>query len=206
MTDEPDDKEPESLAWIGGGERHRNFAVGLFVLTVVASFIPVVTPLPLGYLLAVIAWFVGALVLYLFGFRRVQDEFDAELATVRRAIAGLAVGYLVYQVLDTGVRLLALANGAAPGAVSWLVLGVAVVVGIMGAVVGHPRRLVWFVAAIFVGNFLVTQGLRVTGQRPVVRDPVVGLVVYLSLLVLVTGVAYALVYLGGVRWIREQVS
>lgn len=206
MTDEQADEEPESLPWVGDGERHRNFAVGLFVLTVVASFIPVVTPLPLGYLLAVIAWFVGALVLYLFGFRRVQDEFDAELATVRRAIAGLAVAYLVYQILDTGVRVLALANGTATGAIFWLVLGVAAIVGVMGAVVGHPRRLVWFVAAIFVGNFLLTQGLRLAGQRPVVSDPVVGLAVYLSLLLLVTGVAYGLVYMGGVRWIRKEVS
>lgn len=206
MTEENDDPEAESLGWIGDSERHRNFAVGLFVLTVIASFIPVVTPLPLGYLLAVISWFVGALVLYLFGFRRIQDQFGRELATIRRVIAGLAVAYLVYQVLDTGVRLLALPNGAVSGDLAWLLLGVATFVGILGAIGGHPRRLVWFVAAIFIGNFLVTQGLRVTGQRPVVSDPVVGLVVYLSLLVLVTGVAYGLVYRGGVRWIREQVS
>jgi hypothetical protein len=160
----------------------------------------------LGYLLAVIAWFVGALVLYLFGFRRVQDEFDTELGIVRRAIAGLAVAYLVYQVLQTGVRLLALGNGGVPEELSWLILGVTAFVGVIGAVVGNPRRMVWFVAAIFLGNFIVTQGLRVTGQRPVVNDPVVGLFVYLGLLVLVTGVAFGLVYLGGVQWIREQVS
>lgn len=206
MTDENESPEEEPLPWIGDGERQRNFAVGLFVLTVAASFIPVVTPLPLGYLLAVIAWFLGALVLYLFGFRRVQDEFDAALATARRAIAGLAVAYLIFQVLETGLRLVALTNGSVPRDLSWLVLGVAAFVGILGAVVGHPRRLVWFVAGIFVGNFLVTQGLRVTGQRPAVNDPAVGLVVYLSLIVLVTGVAYGLVYRGGGRWIREQVS
>lgn len=214
MSDDGDelnleDVEPGEVdsPWVGDpGERERNFAVGLFVLTVVAAFVPVVTPLPLGYMLAVIVWLVGALTLYLFGYRRIQAGYDEELATARRAIAGLAAAYLVFQVLETSVRILTIQQGGGIVQYRPYLIAVAILVAIFAAVLAEPERLVWFVAGIFVGHFVVVQALRSLRARPVVDDPVLGVVAYLSILAIPTALAYLLVYRDAVRWLRNVVS
>lgn len=214
MSDDGDDLnlediDPEEVdsPWVGDpGEAERNFAVGLFVLTVVAAFVPVVTPLPLGYVLAVIVWLLGALTLYLFGYRRVQDGYDEELATARRAVAGLAAAYLVFQVLETSVRILTSQQAGSLVEYRPYLIAVAVLVAIFAALLAKPERLVWFVAGIFVGHFLVVQGLRILSVQPVVTDPVLGVLAYLGILGVPTVLAYVLVYRDGARRLREGVS
>lgn len=204
-----DNIEPEDVdsPWVGDpGERERNFAVGLFILTVVAAFVPVITPLPLGYMIAVIVWLAGALTLYLFGYRRVQRGYDEELATARRAIAGLAAAYLVFQVLETAVRIVTIQDLGGPVQYRPYLIAVAILVAIFAALFAEPDRLVWFVAGIFVGHFLVVQSLRSLSARPVVDDPIWGLVAYLSVLAIPTVLTYLLVYRDGVRRLRDVVS
>lgn len=181
---------------IGESPEARNLFVGLVVLSLLAAFVPVFTPLPLGYLLAAGGWVVGATLLYLFAYRRVQERVGVELATARRAIAGLAGAYLLYQVLETGVRILSVGPGPAVPEARPVLLVVAVVVAVAGAVLAEPTRLVWFVAAVFVLNFLVVESLRVTGARPVVEDPTLALVAYLGVLAPAALAAYLLVYRG----------
>lgn len=204
-----DDIDPEEVdsPWVGDpGEAERNFAVGLFVLTVLAAFVPVITPLPLGYMLAVIMWLFGALTLYLFGYRRVQDGYDEELTTARRAVAGLAAAYLVLQVLETSVRIVTIQQAGSLTQYRPYLIAVAVLVAIFAALLAEPERLVWFVAGIFVGHFLIIQSLRLLSLRPVVAEPVLGVVAYLAILSVPTILAYVLVYKDGARRLREEVS
>lgn len=214
MSDDDDDLnlediDPEEVdsPWVGDpGEAERNFVVWLFVLTVLAAFVPVITPLPLGYMLAVILWLLGALTLYLFGYRRVQDGYDEELATARRAVAGLAAAYLVLQVLETSVRIFTIQQPGTLAQYRPYLIAVAVLVAIFAALLAEPERLVWFVAGVFVGHFLIIQGLRLLSLRPVIADPVLGVLAYLSILGVPTVLAYVLVYRDGARRVREGVS
>lgn len=198
-----DDPDPPGFA---SGERGRNFTVGLFVLTVIAAFVPVFTRLPLGYFLALAVWSVGVLALYLLVYRRIQDGYERQRATARRAVAGLAAALLVFQVLETGGRILS-ASGSLGIDELRIPMGiVAIGVAVLAAYLAHPRRLVWFVALVFVGYFLLVQALRFTGSQPVVTDPLVAFLAYLGLLSVATILAFVLVYRGGAARLRDAVS
>jgi hypothetical protein len=203
--DESDLEDPQPPGF-ASGDRGRDFTVGLFVLTVIAAFVPVFTRLPLGYFLAVAVWAVGAAGLYVFVYRRVQDRYERERATARRAVAGLAGALLVFQILETGVRILAAGGG--PGAAGLrLPIGiVALGVAVIAAYLANPQRLVWFVAIVFVAYFLLVQALRFTGSRPVVTDPIVAFAAYLGLMGLAAAVAFVLVYRDGAARLRDAVS
>ncbi|MFB6111252.1 MAG: hypothetical protein ABEJ35_01820 [Halobacteriaceae archaeon] len=201
--------EPEEadIAWIGGDdERVRNLFVGVFVLTVVAAFIPVITPLPLGYLLAALVWLAGIAGLYLLGYRRIQDRYEQERATLRRLLAGAAAAYLVFQILETSVRILRAGGGPTLEAARPALIVIAVIVAIVGAIIANPERLVWFVAAVFVLNFVVVQGIRAAGAQPVIADPFLAVTAYLGLVGLAAGAAFVLVYQGGARRLLDGFS
>lgn len=201
--DDLEDPDPPGFA---SDEQGRNFTVGLFVLTVIAAFVPVFTRLPLGYFLALAVWIVGALALYLFVYRRIQDGYERERATARRAVAGLAAALLVFQVLETAGRILS-TSGSIGIAELRLPIGiVALGVAVIAAYLADPRRLVWFVAIVFVGYFLLVQALRFTGSQPVVTDPLVAFAAYLGLLALAAALAFVLVYRGGAARLRDAVS
>lgn len=197
-----DDEDLEDVL-PGTEAQRRRFTIGLFAVTLVASFVPVVTPLPLGYLLAVGVWVSGITIVYLVGYRRIQSDLDRELATVRRGLAGLAAAYLLYRVLRTAVRLLSEGPGPTVAEAQPIVLVVAAIVGIAAAVSAEPTRLVWFVASMFVLNALVTAGL---GARLEFGDPMTALGAYLGLLLAATVLSYALVYRDVTAGLREGVT
>lgn len=192
--------QPDPVEAVGGDDidedRLRNTVVGLFLVTLVASAIPAFTPLPAGYLYGGGALVVGASAIYLFVYRRIQEELTRELATLRRLVAGLAAAFLVYTVFNVLVAILSI-DGVVPAgdavAVVWVAAASA---GVAAAVVADPERLVWFVAAVFVLNLAIREVVAASGTRLVVGDTSSGLLVYLGLLVPTVAAAYLLVYRG----------
>lgn len=183
----------EELADVLPGDEagRRRLTIGVFGVTLFASFVPVVTPLPLGYLLAFGTWLLGVTGVYLFAFRRIQDDFGRELATLRRAIAGVAAAYLLYRVFRTGIRLLSVGPGPSVPEVRPMLIGLALVVGIAAAISVNPDKLVWFVAAMFVLNAVVAAAV---GGRLQFGDPAVAFGAYIGLLAVASIFSYILVY------------
>lgn len=175
-------------------DRLRDTVVGLFLVAVLASAIPVVTPLPVGYLYAATGLVVGWAAIYLFVYRRVQAGLTRELGTLKRLIAGLAAAFLVREVFRVFVAILSIDGIVPVGEAAAFVWVAAVAAGIAAVVVADPERLVWFVATVFVLNVVIREMIRVSGNELVVPDAARGLAVYFGLLVPTVVVAYLLVY------------